>query len=569
MDALRRALDPLRRAPLTKVDDPTSPAAPTARLPVRRRRPSGQGRPGPRLVGTSVRVWAALVAASVLGLLLASAGLLRPVEWVDRAVTEALTGPGTYWADGPARVVGQLGGPAAYRMLWVPTVLVLAWYARWRHLAVYLTTLSVVAVVAQGLFGDASLPRALRTTLSGSDQDYVLASWPITVFAAVATATGYVLLPAGRARRRAFAVVVGLVAALALSRMHLGLDLLSGDLASALIGGGVTALAVTLLAPETDFPVVYHRQNRAHLKLDRPRRQRIADAVAEQLGMQVTEIAPYRLAGSAGSTPCRLSLAGGPAPFLFGKLYATSHVRSDRWYKFVRLLRYGRLEDEGPFASVRRLVEHEDYMLRLFRDQGLRVPDPYGVVEVVPGQEYLLVTELVPDADEVLGAEVGTEVIDDALAQVRRMWEAGVAHRDVKPSNILVRDRRAYLIDLAFGELRPSPWRQAVDLANMMLTLALRAGSRRVYDRALLVFDPHEIAEAFAAAGSVTIPRQLHRLLAGADLVAEFRALAPYHAPIAIQRWSVRRVRLAVATAAGVLGALFLLVANLRAGQLL
>ena len=192
-------------------------------------------------------------------------------------------------------------------------------------------------------------------------------------------------------------------------------------------------------------------------------------------------------------------------------------------------------------------------------------------MEVVPGREYLLVTQLVPNAQELLDAEVDDRLIDDALGQVRRMWVAGVAHRDVKPSNILVRDGHVYLIDLAFGELRPSTWRQAVDLGNMMLTLGLRVGSRRVYDRAVRIFDPHEVAEAFAASGSVTIPRQLHRLLdlSGTDLLAEFRTLAPHHPPIAIQRWSMRRVRLALLTAAAALAALVLFVANLRAGQLL
>ena len=64
----------------------------------------------------------------------------------------------------------------------------------------------------------------------------------------------------------------------------------------------------------------------------------------------------------------------------------------------------------------------------------------------------------------MLAAEVDDDVVDDALRQVRRMWDAGVAHRDVKPSNILVRQRRTYLIDLAFGERgrrpggRPSTW---------------------------------------------------------------------------------------------------------------
>ena len=104
----------------------------------------------------------------------------------------------------------------------------------------------------------------------------------------------------------------------------------------------------------------------------------------------------------------------------------------------------------------------------------------------------------------------------------------------------------------------------------MMLTLAVCGGSQRVYDRAVRIFGPHEIAEAFAASGSVTIPRQLRRLTAdGVDLVTEFRALAPRHPPIAIQCWSVRRMRLALLTAAAAVGALVLIVANLRAGQLL
>ena len=69
----------------------------------------------------------------------------------------------------------------------------------------------------------------------------------------------------------------------------------------------------------------------------------------------------------------------------------------------------------------------------------------------------------------------------------------------------------------------------------------------------------------------MTIPRQLHQLIAesDSDLVARFRSLAPRHPPIAIQRWSVRRVRLAVFTVAAVIGALVLLVVNLRAGQLI
>src|SRR5690606_34565908 len=103
---------------------------------------------------------------------------------------------------------------------------------------------------------------------------------------------------------------------------------------------------------------------------------------ARQLGVEVTEVRPFRLSGSAGSTP--LCLATRTGEDLFGKLYASVHLRSDRWYKLGRTVRYGRLEDERPFNSVRRLVQYEDHMLRVFRDAGILTPSPRGIVEITP-----------------------------------------------------------------------------------------------------------------------------------------------------------------------------------------
>jgi serine/threonine protein kinase len=174
---------------------------------------------------------------------------------------------------------------------------------------------------------------------------------------------------------------------------------------------------------------------------------------------------------------------------------------------------------------------------------------------------------------EITDAEIGQDVVDDALGTVRRMWDAGLAHRDVKPANILVRDGGIVMIDLAFGELRPSPWRQAVDLANMMVVLALRTDPDLVYDRALLVFTADEIAEAFATTRGVTMPSQSRQLLRrqrkeGRDIVARFRELAPPRRPVAIQRWSVQRIALAVGVIFGLLLAFSLLVDNLHSGAL-
>ena len=140
-------------------------------------------------------------------------------------------------------------------------------------------------------------------------------------------------------------------------------------------------------------------------------------------------------------------------------------------------------------------------------------------------------------------------VIDQGLLLIRTMWDAGIAHRDIKPGNLMVRSGELLLIDVAFVQVRPSPWRQAVDLGNMMLVLAVRTGPQRVYRRALAYFTEAELAEAFAATRGVASPTQLRAFMKRdpRDLLGEFRALAPARPPIVLQRWSIRRVALAVA----------------------
>jgi len=129
-----------------------------------------------------------------------------------------------------------------------------------------------------------------------------------------------------------------------------------------------------------------------------------------------------------------------------------------------------------------------------------------------------------------------------------------VAHRDIKPANLLVVGGRIQVIDVSGLEIRPSPWRQAVDLANMMLVLALRSDPDRVYERALASFTPEDVGEAFAAAQGMAIPTELQRHLKQdeRDLIGRFKALAPPHEKISIQRWSASRVFLTAAVAVGV-----------------
>jgi tRNA A-37 threonylcarbamoyl transferase component Bud32 len=238
---------------------------------------------------------------------------------------------------------------------------------------------------------------------------------------------------------------------------------------------------------------------------------------------------------------------------VFGKILAVSHVRSDRWYRVMRTIMYGQLEDEVPFGSVKRLIEYEDYALRVLDDLGFRVAHSYGIVELTPNREYLLVEEFFEGADTLGHAEVTDAVIDEGVALVRTLWDEGLSHRDIKPANLLVVDGHLQLIDVSGLELRPSAWRQGIDLANMLLVLALRTDAERVYARAIMVFTPVEVSEALACAQGMAVPTELQTYLKqdDRDLLGQLRALAPPHAPVSIQRWSVQRLALTAAAAVG------------------
>ena len=115
----------------------------------------------------------------------------------------------------------------------------------------------------------------------------------------------------------------------------------------------------------------------------------------------------------------------------------------------------------------------------------------------------------------------------------------------------MVKGQQVYLIDVAFGEVRPSPWREAVDLANMMLILALHSSPEHVLERAQLLFTDDELAEAFAVARGITLPSQLRRQLRddSRSLLEDYRALLPETPQVKIQRWSWRRLLLTIGVA--------------------
>ena len=558
-------MDDSRSQALGTARDVTSPETRRGR---RRRRPTGEPPPLPRhLESTGVGWMVAAVGLIILALLVFTAGRYgRGVAFAvaDDWVVQRLAAVRTPGMTGLMRgVTGLLGSIWTIKVLAWSTLVVLVVYRRYRHLIVAVVAVQLTSVVAIALSAAVRRPRPFGVELEGVWAGWSMPSRPVAFLSAVGVAMLYSLVPKGRWRQTGKWVVTALVALLAFARMYLGVDTPSDVLVGAALGVTIPLLAFRWFAPSDVFPVSYHRGRSAHLDVGGARGQAIRRALSDQLGLEIEEVKPFGLAGSAGSTPLRITVAGDPPTVLFGKLYARSHLRSDRWYKLGRELLYGRLEDEKPFHTVRRLVQQEDYALHKLHLAGLPTPRPYGFVELTPDREYLLVSEFFDGAVELGEAEVDQGVIDDGLGIIRRLWDAGLSHRDIKPANLLVRDGRMFLIDVAFVEMRPTPWREAVDLANMMLCLALRSDPRLVYERALRQFSVEEITEAFAATRGLAMPSQLRHMLRaqGRDLHAEFLSLLPERpAPISIQRFSLRRIGLALLVVCALLVAVPMLV---------
>ena len=534
-----------------------------------RRRPSGEPPPLPRPVDTATRIAGiGLLLAGALAVVLSTATGTRNVTATDLVVLRALERLRTGTITDLAEALVEVGSVTAFRVLAWAVLAVLLLTRRFEHLFTALVALLTVPVAVATLREAVGRLRPTGVTIAADWEGYAHPSLPVAQLALVLTVVALAIAPPGRWRARAVAGgCVGVLAVVA-ARLLTAVDHPSDAFAGVALGVAVPVVLLRLVTPEEAFPVAYRRGVRAHLDVGGPRGDAIREAFAQQMDVHVERVEPFSLLGSAGSTPLRISTPTGP---LFGKLYASVHLRSDRWYKLARTVRYGRLEDERPYNSVRRLVQHEDHMLRVMRDAGVPTATPHGIVEITPEREYVLVTGFIDGAQEITDCEITDDVIDQSLAIVRSLWDAGLAHRDIKPSNLLVAAGRVWLIDVAFAEVRPSPWRQAVDLANVLLTLSLGAAPARVYERALERFTPDEIAEAFAASRAVTVPAQLRtRLRArGDDPAAQFRALAPPRPPVAIQRWTLRRVGLTLGVLVSALAAAALVLSNLELAGLL
>ena len=326
----------------------SSPPGPAVHKERRQRRPTGAPPPLPHPFAVSTAAWLVLGAVVIAGAFLASQHTpwLRLDDRFSTWVLRWLAGMRTPWLTDVANGINGAGSGWGATVLGLSVVALTMAFRRWRHLLVFLGSVLFLELAGTSIYFGLSRPRPYGVPIIGSWGGYSGVSPPVAVITIFLMGAVYCLAVPGRARSWTKAAVAAVVAVFGLARLYLGVDHPGDVLLGVAFAVAIAVTAFRFFTPNEVFPVAYRRGRTAHVDVTGRRGEAIRQAVRDQLGLTVTEIKPVGLESSAGSTPLRLRVEGGPDEFLFAKLYTKGHVRADRWYKLWRTILYGSLEDE-------------------------------------------------------------------------------------------------------------------------------------------------------------------------------------------------------------------------------
>lgn len=199
--------------------------------------------------------------------------------------------------------------------------------------------------------------------------------------------------------------------------------------------------------------------------------------------------------------------ATGPRPYvvrtddgrmLFAKLVSNEERDADALFKGWRHLTYRGIEDELPFLSPRRIVEHEAFMSLLAeRGRGstprvlLAGPLSDGVAAL--GEELIEGRAL----DRMAPADISDETLTACWEELAKLRVARIAHRDLRLGNLMVDgDGRVWVLDFNYAEAEASDRALARDVAELLAALATVIGVSRPARTAVAVLGADAVASA-------------------------------------------------------------------------
>ncbi len=273
-------------------------------------------------------------------------------------------------------------------------------------------------------------------------------------------------------------------------------------------------------------------------------------------GLPVVRVVPAAVEAKGSRAFVATAEDGGP---LFIKVLGSDQRDADLLYRAYRFIRLRGIGDTRPAASLIQAVEHQALVAVMAERAGVTVPPIRQVIKSADGSA-LLVMERVDGSSLDLSPvqRVGDMMLRELWKEVDRLHRARIAHRSLRAANIVVdRACRPWLVDFSFSELGATQRQIALDVAELLASLAAIVGGDRAVASAAAVIGPDSVAAAVPLLQPLALSAGTRRAIARHDgLLAQTRMAAAAAGGREDQELArIQRVRprtlLAIAAAAG------------------
>jgi HAD superfamily phosphatase (TIGR01668 family) len=199
--------------------------------------------------------------------------------------------------------------------------------------------------------------------------------------------------------------------------------------------------------------------------------------------------------------------ARGSSPFMvtdksdvnyFLKVVSKDNFFADWLFKMWRKVIYKRLEDEVPFLSPKRQIEHESYIANLAYANGIKTPRIVGVYQVK--DDFWAQMQVAIDGkslDKLEPSKITDGMINKVFGLVAELHKLGIIHRDLRSANIFVDKKlEPWLIDFGFGEASVRPEQTYRDIVELLCSMSTLVKPERVVKSAIKYLPKDELVNA-------------------------------------------------------------------------
>jgi glycosyltransferase 2 family protein len=281
----------------------------------------------------------------------------------------------------------------------------------------------------------------------------------------------------------------------------------------------------------------------------------IAAALASA-GLPVAHVEPAAVEAK-GSRPFT-AVAGDGEP-LFIKVLGSDQRDADLLYRGWRFIRLREVGDTRPAASLIQAVEHQALAAVMAERAGVMVPAVRQVIKTADGSALLAMARVDGSSlDRTPEQGISDTMLRELWQQVDGLHQAAIAHRSLRAANIVVdQASRPWIVDFSFSELGATPRQMALDVAELLASLAALVGAGRAVGSAVAVIGPDAVADAVPLLQPLALSAGTRRAIARHDgLLTKTRTAAAAASGredqelVRIQRVRPRTL-LAIAAAAG------------------